>query len=334
MPMKWRWLIHGYFDPALELSRKQRREVWRRARRLPGSPWRYVGLLVLSPSLFLGMAAASVWATIWAGLRGGLDAFGSLGWSMISLACFVSAIMLSAVVTWLYVRRAWRSQLLRALQSMGYEVCGRCGYSLRGLAEDTLQCPECGADREQCVCPHCKARLPFRGARGMTCPECGHELTEGVPEPISWLIRWLGYPTADPRLHRAMPGSARRALRRRALVACAWWDRLLIVVFGVIFLAPFVIVVYLAACLQFGLHESLWATGEWVFYVFFVAWAATFVGAWAGLGRVYGRPLRRALRQEGYEVCIRCGHWLRDLSDREQRCPVCGAPREAMGGGG
>ena len=55
----------------------------------------------------------------------------------------------------------------------------------------------------------------------------------------------------------------------------------------------------LAACLQFGLHESLWATGEWVFYVFFVAWAATFVGAWGRHGRVNRPPHRRGLRQGG-----------------------------------
>ena len=137
---------------------------------------------------------------------------------MICVACLLGMIVLSAVATGLYIRRAWRSQLLRALQSMGYEVCGHCGYSLRGLGEDTLHCPECGADRQQCVCPHCKATLPFRGARGMTCPKCGHHLIEAVAEPVSWLIRWLGYPTADPRLRKAMPGSARRALRRCAEV--------------------------------------------------------------------------------------------------------------------
>lgn len=42
---------------------------------------------------------------------------------------------------------------------------------------------------------------------------------------------------------------------------------------------------------------------------------------------VYG-----ATRQQGCDVCARCGYWLRGLSDDIERCPECGAKREPMPG--
>lgn len=38
----------------------------------------------------------------------------------------------------------------------------------------------------------------------------------------------------------------------------------------------------------------------------------------------------RSLRARGHDVCPRCGYWLRDLPDDEDRCPECGARRESM----
>jgi DNA-directed RNA polymerase subunit RPC12/RpoP len=328
--MKWRRLIHSCFDPSLQLNRRQKREVWRRARRLPGSPWRQVGLLVLLPVLFFVMNVVSLIAALWIGVEVGVDAMGLVTLIVGCVVVLALANVACAAVAKLYIRWAWRSQILLALHSLGYEVCGRCGYSLRGLDEDSTHCPECGAKREHCVCPHCKTTLPFRGAGGMSCPECGHQLIDAVAEPVSWMIRRLGYLKVDPRLLRVVPRPAWRASRRRALAALRWWHCLRIAVFSAIILAPLVALAYLAGCVALGFHESLWPAGDWIFYISFVAWASAFVGAWAGIGRVYGRPLRRALREEGYEVCVHCGYWLRDLTDRETRCPVCGAQRQPM----
>jgi ssDNA-binding Zn-finger/Zn-ribbon topoisomerase 1 len=36
------------------------------------------------------------------------------------------------------------------------------------------------------------------------------------------------------------------------------------------------------------------------------------------------------LRTRGYDVCPKCGYWLRDLDDDIQRCPECGRTREAI----
>jgi hypothetical protein len=38
----------------------------------------------------------------------------------------------------------------------------------------------------------------------------------------------------------------------------------------------------------------------------------------------------RALREAGYDVCLRCGYWLRGLGDDVTVCPECGAQREPM----
>ncbi len=47
------------------------------------------------------------------------------------------------------------------------------------------------------------------------------------------------------------------------------------------------------------------------------------VGRFSWKPRVY-----IALRQLGYDVCRRCGYWLRGLSDAEDRCPECGHTRQ------
>jgi hypothetical protein len=45
--------------------------------------------------------------------------------------------------------------------------------------------------------------------------------------------------------------------------------------------------------------------------------------------RLYVRPLRRALSEMGYEVCVRCGYWLRGLPANVSNCPECGTERAA-----
>jgi hypothetical protein len=44
----------------------------------------------------------------------------------------------------------------------------------------------------------------------------------------------------------------------------------------------------------------------------------------------YVRSLRLGVRKRGYEVCLKCGYWLRELPEDEDRCPECGAKRRSM----
>jgi hypothetical protein len=55
------------------------------------------------------------------------------------------------------------------------------------------------------------------------------------------------------------------------------------------------------------------------------------VAAIALLQRWRFAPLVRVIvREHGYDVCIKCGYWLRGLDARVDRCPECGAKREPI----
>ena len=42
----------------------------------------------------------------------------------------------------------------------------------------------------------------------------------------------------------------------------------------------------------------------------------------------FGPLVRRVVQRHGYEICIKCGHWMQGLTTDAERCPECGAPRE------
>jgi uncharacterized paraquat-inducible protein A len=42
----------------------------------------------------------------------------------------------------------------------------------------------------------------------------------------------------------------------------------------------------------------------------------------------FARLVRRVLRRHGYETCVKCGYWLRELNDGIDVCPECGTGRE------
>jgi hypothetical protein len=50
-------------------------------------------------------------------------------------------------LNWLFTRLRATPFIYRALREAGYDVCLRCGYWLRGLGNEALVCPECGAQR-------------------------------------------------------------------------------------------------------------------------------------------------------------------------------------------
>lgn len=67
-------------------------------------------------------------------------------WSVIPL--FVAQLALSWILTAFVGQVSWRPRINRALRDLGYDVCVKCGYWLRGLHDDTEHCPECGTRRE------------------------------------------------------------------------------------------------------------------------------------------------------------------------------------------
>jgi hypothetical protein len=159
--VRWRWLLLDYVDPQLELTRAERRRVRRRAWDLglrsarpakpggeqsfwddlsEGRPWTHVLIgvlqLVLPYAILLGVVVA--WIKL-IGIRS--------PWAVLAMyAIFFALSWIMIAVLW---RVTWQPRVVRALRDLGYEVCVRCGYCLRGLEETTMECPECGAARER-----------------------------------------------------------------------------------------------------------------------------------------------------------------------------------------
>ena len=44
----------------------------------------------------------------------------------------------------------------------------------------------------------------------------------------------------------------------------------------------------------------------------------------------YASSVYKSLREFGFDVCPRCGYWLRGLGEGVKHCPECGAAREAL----
>ena len=58
-------------------------------------------------------------------------------------------------------------------------------------------------------------------------------------------------------------------------------------------------------------------------------------GSWIGCCLVFGVVGRseyiHRLRLEGFDVCLKCGYWLKGLSEDVKQCPECGWRREGEG---
>ncbi len=96
-----------------------------------------------------------------------------------------------------------------------------------------------------------------------------------------------------------------------------------------------VIAVPIGLAYRFGIPAALdWPglTGQtsahtWAFAVVsLLVWPYS---AWA-YRTLYIKPVRRAMRDHGYDLCVACGYELRGLGDKVERCPECGSWREAM----
>ena len=63
----------------------------------------------------------------------------------------------------------------------------------------------------------------------------------------------------------------------------------------------------------------------------FALFVACFVLGGAVLQRHRFAPcVYRAIRRHGYEVCTKCGYWLKGLDADIKRCPECGTRRDPM----
>ena len=136
--VKWRWLLFDYVDPQLSLTREERRRVRRRAwegTRLTGARPRWVDVVsaLIPPAVMV----------------------------LVLLPTFLSArlppwsifptLFVQVTVSWILMallgRLSWKPRVNAAIGELGYDVCRRCGYWLRGLSDTVERCPECGHER-------------------------------------------------------------------------------------------------------------------------------------------------------------------------------------------
>jgi hypothetical protein len=140
--VNWRWLILDYVPPELALTHAQRREATRRMYtirwRFPAFRWVLVLLTIIGVAI-PGIGGRMLGEFLF---RVGLPEFwaGALG---VGPALLLHVGLMLLIFSLVYVR-----PMRRALREMGYDVCVRCGYWLRGLDNTVVQCPECGAARE------------------------------------------------------------------------------------------------------------------------------------------------------------------------------------------
>lgn len=154
-PVKWRWLLFDYVDPQLSLTREERRRVRRRAwkaqRRVvpPAIPGRSSLLTRLAGGRAVG----------WVDLVSALIPAAVM--LLVLLPTFLAArlppwsifptLFVQVTVSWILMallgRLSWKPRVNAALRELGYDVCRRCGYWLRGLSETVERCPECGHER-------------------------------------------------------------------------------------------------------------------------------------------------------------------------------------------
>lgn len=61
----------------------------------------------------------------------------------VAIACWCLLFWLWSA--WIY-RYLYRRPVRAALRELGHNICPECGYSLDGLGEESVRCPECGSE--------------------------------------------------------------------------------------------------------------------------------------------------------------------------------------------
>ena len=155
------FLVPDYIDPAIPLTRRQRKAIRKEAWKLWMKDWRnvlmYVALLVVMIGSMPFVLAFTRRLNVW------------------KLPLYVTMYCVIFVAVSLLQRFRFAPLVRRVLRRHGHEACVKCGYWLRELDAGIEVCPECGTAREphfRGACPTC--RTPIRDAS--VCLECGRAL--------------------------------------------------------------------------------------------------------------------------------------------------------------
>lgn len=134
--MNLRWLRLDYVDPQLPLTREQRRNVWHAARSVGTTRLTRLSLAHAAiPGVFL-FCTHMLTSALFPG----------------RIMMVVLGLVIGTTLTWIAMtfvgHWVWKPHVNKALREMGFDVCFRCGYWLRGLDSSTVKCPECGVKRD------------------------------------------------------------------------------------------------------------------------------------------------------------------------------------------
>lgn len=135
-------------------------------------------------------------------------------------------------------------------------------------------------------------------------------------------LRWLLGNFTDPQYELSRREQFRlsnEAHKRFVSTSAFLWRSLLI-------LAP------LLVCLKLlqSLMGWLGVAGQGLPYAISLAVLLLLFWPWSAwmYRSLYVRPIRRAMRDAGYDLCIGCGYELRGLDTSIVRCPECGIERD------
>ena len=140
------WIWPDYINRDLPLTRQDRKAIHRDAWRLWWSnKWNLAlhltacfvcFLALLNAADFGGRVASSV----------GIVGFPHQACRAVSLLLVIiaAAVFIRAVLG----RYRFAPCVYRATRRHGHDVCAKCGYWLKGLGDEIIRCPECGARRE------------------------------------------------------------------------------------------------------------------------------------------------------------------------------------------
>jgi hypothetical protein len=140
------WIWPEYVDRELPLTRQERRAIHSDAWRLWWADKRNIALYLTLPALYLLTVpfASDVGGGV-AKLVGAGGLIHKLLRAASPVVLFVVCFVLGGAVL---QRLRFAPCVYQAIRQHGCDVCGKCGYWLKGLGEDVTRCPECGAPRE------------------------------------------------------------------------------------------------------------------------------------------------------------------------------------------
>lgn len=136
-------------------------------------------------------------------------------------------------------------------------------------------------------------------------------------------LRWLLGNFTDPQYKLARPEQFRLSnmAHKKYVATTSFLARTALII------VPFLLLIsqldHILAWLTLPNNGATHAIAMGVLLLLFWPWCAWMYRS------LYVVPVRKAMRESGYDLCLGCGYELRGLDDTVERCPECGAPREA-----